>query len=1255
MSEFVAGTVVVPVVPSAKGFIDGLKKQLVPAAYNLGQTVGKDVQRGIQDALGGIYAPLQEQTKKQRQQAPRDGEETGGAFAQGFKKRLTAALKTLPKAELDADASPAARKVQELRSSLVALSGKTVGVDVDAAAAVAELRTIKAELESLDGSADVAVRADVAAALVQLGAVDAEVSRLEADTARVQVDADAAGAVAQLTVVDAEISRVDGRTAHARVDVDVAGALAGIATVTAALVAVPAAATAAFGVGALGGTLVAAGAGFAGLAAVAVPSLKRISEASKEQEQAVKASAGATKVAQQATTSAAQAAADAASRSAALEQAERRITDAKVAAKAAEEGLTEARRAAKQAAEDLARSVANAALSEESAALSVEEARQRAAELAADPKATELERRRAELAVREAEQCHKDAKARSKELQAEQKASDKAGVEGSKQVVAAKEKIAKANQAIKDSEAQLKLLRLQQAAAKEKPKTPAPAAVAPGVQPTKFSELSAAAKTAAKQIDAFKSSYEKWQKSLEPSVLPMVTGGLKIVKGLFKPLTPLIKNSADAVVGLEKSASKALGQPFWKGFFADLSKQAPTAITGLGKSLGNIGVGVAGVIRAFLPFVPTIVGGIQKATAAFATWGKGLSSSGGFQAFVAYVKANAPAIGQTLKNVGAAVGNIVATLARFGPSVLAGLSGLAGLISQIPPSVLGTIAGAIASIVVAVKGWGIAQQVLNVAMSENPVGKVIAVIGLLVTAFVAAYQNSETFRTIVDTAFKKISEVVKWAWETVVKPALSALGTFVKTVLAPAVSWLWENVVKPAFTKIGEWIKTAWNTVIHPALKALWTFINETLAPKISWLYENVVKPVWAKVGEAIDGAWTKVIKPAFDFLKKAVTEDIPNGFDKGVGLIKTAWEKVQDVAKKPVNFIIETVYNNGIVKLWNTVSDALGLDLKLGKIEKLAKGGIYPGYTPGKDIGLAAVSGGEAIMRPEWTRAVGADYVHSANKAARTGGVSGAARFMGGFASGGIVGDLLAKGVKAGAEAFLNPLLAKAEAAMGGSKWAKLLVGVPKKMVADVVKFLAGKEEATGGLSGGKAVAFARAQIGKPYQWGATGPNTFDCSGLTMRALQAAGYNPPRVSQDQMRWVTPVSKPQAGYLGFPHSGHVWLYSGPNRIIEAPQTGLKVREVAARAAQVIGKPPAAYDNGGYLMPGTSLVHNGTGRPEPVLTDKQWQAVFQGGGSRGGDGALVHIEGGFHATPEQSPYAIAEDLRFIMGRGLRSRG
>lgn len=80
------------------------------------------------------------------------------------------------------------------------------------------------------------------------------------------------------------------------------------------------------------------------------------------------------------------------------------------------------------------------------------------------------------------------------------------------------------------------------------------------------------------------------------------------------------------------------------------------------------------------------------------------------------------------------------------------------------------------------------------------------------------------------------------------------------------------------------------------------------------------------------------------------------------------------------------------------------------GAMKGMAAGGIYPGYTPGRDVGYIGISGGEAVMRPEWTRAVGPGYVHHMNAIARTAGVSGVQaemrRYLGGFAGGGIPGS---------------------------------------------------------------------------------------------------------------------------------------------------------------------------------------------------------------------------------------------------------
>ena len=98
-----------------------------------------------------------------------------------------------------------------------------------------------------------------------------------------------------------------------------------------------------------------------------------------------------------------------------------------------------------------------------------------------------------------------------------------------------------------------------------------------------------------------------------------------------------------------------------------------------------------------------------------------------------------------------------------------------------------------------------------------------------------------------------------------------------------------------------------------------------------------------------------------------------------------------------------------------------------------------------------------------------------------------------------------------------------------------------------------------------GKAVAFAYAQIGKPYGWGAVGPYSYDCSGLVQAAWQAAGVSIPRTTYEQ--WAAlphiPMTDLQPGDLIFYEGeGHVAMYVGGGYIIDAPQTGLNVEETS---------------------------------------------------------------------------------------------
>ncbi|MEC4015995.1 C40 family peptidase [Streptomyces sp. H27-D2] len=120
------------------------------------------------------------------------------------------------------------------------------------------------------------------------------------------------------------------------------------------------------------------------------------------------------------------------------------------------------------------------------------------------------------------------------------------------------------------------------------------------------------------------------------------------------------------------------------------------------------------------------------------------------------------------------------------------------------------------------------------------------------------------------------------------------------------------------------------------------------------------------------------------------------------------------------------------------------------------------------------------------------------------------------------------------------------------------------------------GSESGSGGSTGGdtgdpgkyatkaeKAIAFARQQMGKPYVWGAAGPNSYDCSGLTQGAWKAAGVSLPRTTWDQVKVGTRVAtgdlKPGDLVFFYDDISHVGLYIGGGKMIHAPKPGASVR------------------------------------------------------------------------------------------------
>ncbi|MEV1054639.1 phage tail tape measure protein [Streptomyces sp. NPDC049887] len=581
-------------------------------------------------------------------------------------------------------------------------------------------------------------------------------------------------------------------------------------------------------------------------------------------------------------------------------------------------------------------------------------------------------------------------------------------------------------------------------------------------------------------------------------------------------------------------------------------------------------------------------------------------------------------------------------------------------------------------IAVVTQGWAAAQALLNAVMALNPIALVAIAVVALGAALVVAWQKSETFRNIVMSAWQGIQTAASWAWNNVLKPVFSAFGTALSAI-GTAASWLWNTVISPVFGWIGQAASWLWNNALKPAFgEAKKTF--DTLGGAANWLWTNVLKPVFGWIGDKAKWLWEKALKPAFGFIKDGIKK-VGDSFEDAKSFIKRAWDKVMDIAKKPVRFIIETVYNKGIVPTWNKVATAFGADpIKTMSLPKgFASGGVLPGYTPGRDVhrfysttgGGLELSGGEAIMRPEWTRAVGPGFVALMNRVAKSRGAKGVrealAPTLGGnpttqrFADGGIFGWIgktaagvgskawegakkLASWLKEGLEAsaragvkhVVDPMLSLFPGA--DTAFGKMIRRIPTKILDAIFGYSkeADKRGAGGGVGGPRvqaALKWARAQNGKPYIWGSAGPAGFDCSGF-MGAIEniLRGIKP-----NSRRWSTFAFQGGTAPAGWAQNatspfrigitnagvGHTAGTLGGVNVESRGGDGVVVGKRARGYSSSLfthryGFVPAKkFDSGGWLQPGVTAAVNATGHPEAILTARQWQVARAGLAQAGG--------------------------------------
>ncbi|SKJ49046.1 Putative phage tail tape measure protein TMP [Mycobacteroides abscessus subsp. massiliense] len=244
-----------------------------------------------------------------------------------------------------------------------------------------------------------------------------------------------------------------------------------------------------------------------------------------------------------------------------------------------------------------------------------------------------------------------------------------------------------------------------------------------------------------------------------------------------------------------------------------------------------------------------------------------------------------PAVSQAAGNIGAALSGIGAAFGRVlsavGPALVAGLSNAVNLIVRFKDFLIPLVAGLVAyktvmlAITVATKAWAAVQALLNIALTANPIGLIIAAIAGLVAGIVVLYNRNETFRKIVQTTWAAIKTAISavWNWlSTTVFPGLKLAFTAIGT----AATWLWNNAIVPAWNGIKAVIGVAWEVVSD--IFNNWVRVGQLVGQGAMWLWNNAIQPAWDGIKNAISAAWDFVspildkFSTGWDALKSGIT-----------------------------------------------------------------------------------------------------------------------------------------------------------------------------------------------------------------------------------------------------------------------------------------------------------------------------------------------------------------------------------------------
>ncbi|MEU5900543.1 peptidoglycan DD-metalloendopeptidase family protein [Streptomyces venezuelae] len=554
----------------------------------------------------------------------------------------------------------------------------------------------------------------------------------------------------------------------------------------------------------------------------------------------------------------------------------------------------------------------------------------------------------------------------------------------------------------------------------------------------------------------------------------------------FLPHMDSISARMQAITGRFAAWGTGLkGSPAFERFLAYAAENGPL----VARTIGDISSAFYQVAKALAPLsgpVLEVLGALARGLASIATTLPWLIQG----MYLAYIATKLWTLSLFLLNV----------VMKANPIVLVGLA----------------IVALVAAVIYAYKHFSWFRQGVQAAWSGIQTAASVAWNSFLKPTFDGIVAGAQT-----------VGRWAMWLWRTGLKPAFDGISlgarilaaVIITLLVAPIViafrlagaagAWLWRVALGPAFRSIGGAARSLYNAAIRPAFTGIATVAGWLYRSAIrpmgngivasfrfvgrigKWLYENAIRPAFRGIGSVASWLWrssikptfgwiadraswlyTKGLKPAFDKIKEAVRL-VGRAFDSARKAIGTAFGKIKDITKEPVNFVIKWVYTKGIKAVWDRVAKFVGLG-KLPDAPKLlaAGGSVGNGFGPAAPMKVnrpTAIVGEGNPRYPEFVIPTDPKYRNRAQALHAAAGTKlmAAGGFLGPIGDAwdwtkDTVSDVVGKGIdwaKTGADLIANPskiwsklvkpILSKVTKGVGTAPMGKAIAKFPLKMVS--------------------------------------------------------------------------------------------------------------------------------------------------------------------------------------------------------------